>query len=65
MQGITKSISNYPLIEKTLQQILSDYLSGTPVDENTEIRHPGQQVLRTKEESLLLGKDMSVMKDRQ
>lgn len=54
-----KSLSNYPLIEKTLQQILSDYLSATPVDGNTEIRYPGQQVLKTREENLLLGISVS------
>lgn len=50
-----KKLPNFPAIESTLNQILSDYLSAKPVDEKTIIRYPGQNILKTRHENLEKG----------
>ena len=50
-----KKLPNFPSIENTLNQIIADYLSATPVNEKTSIRYPGQNILKTRNENLELG----------
>jgi 3-dehydro-L-gulonate 2-dehydrogenase len=50
-----KKLPNFPLIENTLQQIITDYLTADPVDEKTLIRYPGQNILKTRNENLQNG----------
>ncbi|WP_423129170.1 3-dehydro-L-gulonate 2-dehydrogenase [Gaoshiqia sp. Z1-71] len=50
-----KKLQNYPLIQQSLQQMTSSLLSSVTVDEKTEIRYPGQQVVKTRKENLEKG----------
>lgn len=51
---ITK-LSNYPSMEKAVQGIIDDLHSSVPVDTETTIRYPGENIARIREASLKNG----------
>lgn len=52
--NLTK-LHNYASIGRTLQSILDDYSSATPVKPGDEIRYPGESIARTRKENLEKG----------
>lgn len=48
----TKKLSNYPAIEKTVEDILNDVKNSVPDENNSEIRYPGERVVKTRRENL-------------
>jgi 3-dehydro-L-gulonate 2-dehydrogenase len=50
-----KSLPNYPSVNKAIEDVLQDYLSSVPVNEQTKIVYPGENVLRKKQENLEKG----------
>ncbi len=47
-----KKLSNFPAIEKTIEEIISDVKNSVPDENQSEIRYPGEQVVRTRKENL-------------
>jgi len=45
-------LGNFPSIQNTISDIISDYKNSVPVDEQSAIRYPGEQILQTRRESL-------------
>lgn len=45
-------LSNFPTIQNTIYEIISDYKNSIPVDEKTTIRYPGKNILKIKEANL-------------
>lgn len=48
-------LSHYPAIEKTIQQILEDYHTSIPVEEEKRIRYPGEHINVIREKNLREG----------
>ena len=48
-------LNNFPAIQNTISEIISDYKNSVPVDGNTSIRYPGEQILRIREKNLREG----------
>lgn len=42
-------LGNFPAIQNTIAEIISDYKNSVPVDDNTSVRYPGEQILKTHE----------------
>ncbi|MFW5831205.1 MAG: Ldh family oxidoreductase, partial [Prolixibacteraceae bacterium] len=47
-----KKLSNFPAIEKTIEEIISDVKNSAPDENQSEIRYPGERVVRTRKENL-------------
>jgi 3-dehydro-L-gulonate 2-dehydrogenase len=50
-----EKLSNFPAIEKTISEILSDFKNSLPDETEGEIRYPGERVLLTRTENLEKG----------
>jgi 3-dehydro-L-gulonate 2-dehydrogenase len=50
-----EKLSNYPAVEKTIGEIISDFKNATPDESGGEIRYPGERVLLTRAENLKNG----------
>jgi 3-dehydro-L-gulonate 2-dehydrogenase len=48
-------LQNFPSIERTISEIISDYKDSTPEHPDSEIRYPGERVLQTREQNLAEG----------
>lgn len=48
-------LSNFPAIEKTIQQILDDYHSSVPQDNTKHVRYPGEHLQAIREKNLKEG----------
>jgi 3-dehydro-L-gulonate 2-dehydrogenase len=47
-----KKLSNFPAIETTISEIITDFKQSELMDENHPIRYPGERVVETREENL-------------
>jgi 3-dehydro-L-gulonate 2-dehydrogenase len=45
-------LHNFPTIQKTISEIISDYKESAPKDEKTTIRYPGEQILKIRAANL-------------
>jgi len=45
-------LQNFPAIQSTIDGIINDYISSTPINNRTEILYPGKRVLETRKENL-------------
>jgi 3-dehydro-L-gulonate 2-dehydrogenase len=45
-------LHNFTSIESSIQQIIEDLHKSVPVDSSSNIRYPGENVLRTRKENL-------------
>ena len=52
-------LKNYPAIDETIGRIISDLLSSEPVNKDTKIRYPGQDILKIRETNLKEGISVS------
>ncbi len=50
-----KKLSNFPAIENTIIEIISDFKNSAPDETGEKIRYPGEQVLQTRAENLKNG----------
>lgn len=50
-----EKLSNYPIVEQTIGEIISDFKNATPDESGGEIRYPGERVLQTRAENLKNG----------
>ena len=50
-----RKLKNYPSIEKSVHEIIDDLHSSVPVNDETKIRYPGENVPKLREESLKNG----------
>ena len=50
-----EKLSNFPAIEKTIGEIVSDFKNAAPDESDGEIRYPGERVLHTRSENLEKG----------
>lgn len=50
-----RSLPNFPTVNHAIGEVLKDYLSSVPINEQTRIVYPGENVLRKKEENLANG----------
>jgi 3-dehydro-L-gulonate 2-dehydrogenase len=50
-----KALHNFPAIDNSVSMIIDDLHRSAPIDESTEIRYPGENVLRTRAENLKQG----------
>ncbi len=50
-----EKLSNFPAIEKTVHEIVSNFKNTEPDETGGEIRYPGERVLHTREENLQHG----------
>lgn len=50
-----KKLSNFPAIENTISGIIEDLKKSIPMEENNEIRYPGERVVQTRNENLKNG----------
>ena len=48
-------LSNFTSIDASIHQIIQDYKSSTPADENTEVVYPGERVARIRKTNLEKG----------
>ncbi|HKL33207.1 MAG TPA: 3-dehydro-L-gulonate 2-dehydrogenase [Tangfeifania sp.] len=48
----TKKLSNFPAIQNTIEEIVSDVKKSVQDESNSEIRYPGERVIRMREENL-------------
>jgi 3-dehydro-L-gulonate 2-dehydrogenase len=48
-------LHNFPSIESSIHQIIEDLHKSIPVDSSSNIRYPGENVLRTRKENLEKG----------
>jgi len=46
-----KKLNNFPAIDKTVDNIIRDYLGSIPGDKDSKIVYPGQRVLKIREEN--------------
>ncbi|NJK95103.1 MAG: 3-dehydro-L-gulonate 2-dehydrogenase [Bacteroidales bacterium] len=46
------SLSNFPMIENTIQGILSDYKLSVPEEPGTQIRYPGESIVETRNRNI-------------
>jgi 3-dehydro-L-gulonate 2-dehydrogenase len=55
-------LGNFPSIQNTISEIITDYKESVPVDEKSNIRYPGEQILKIREanlqEGILVNKDI-------
>ena len=51
----TKKLNNFPAIEKTIEEIINDVKNSVPDEANSEIRYPGERVVKTRKENLKNG----------
>lgn len=51
----TKKLSNFPAIEKTVQEIISDVKNSVHDEMQPEIRYPGERVVKSRNENLKKG----------
>lgn len=47
-----RRLGNFPAIQDTISEIISDYKNSVPVDEKTNIRYPGESILKIRETNL-------------
>jgi len=47
-----KSLYNYPEVDKTIHRIISSFKESEPVDNKSEIRYPGENIIKTTTENL-------------
>lgn len=47
-----KNLQNFPVIEKSIDDIITDLQRSAPDNESTKIRYPGQNVVETRNENL-------------
>ena len=45
-------LGNFPSIQNTISEIIEDYKKSVPVDEKSNIRYPGEQILKIREANL-------------
>ncbi|MCA1759808.1 MAG: 3-dehydro-L-gulonate 2-dehydrogenase [Bacteroidales bacterium] len=50
-----EKLSNFPSIQNTINEIISDFKNAAPDESGGEIRYPGERVLQTKAENLKNG----------
>jgi 3-dehydro-L-gulonate 2-dehydrogenase len=50
-----EKLSNFPSIQNTINEIVSDFKNSTPDESGGEIRYPGERVLHTRTENLKNG----------
>lgn len=50
-----EKLSNFPAIEKTINEIISDFKGSVRDESHSEIRYPGERAIRTREENLKKG----------
>ena len=50
-----KKLSNFPAIENTITEIITDVKSSIPIANNDSIRYPGERVVETRKENLERG----------
>lgn len=50
-----KKLNNFPVIENTISEVLTDLKQSVPADANSEIKYPGERVLLTRRENLQKG----------
>ena len=50
-----EKLNNFPVIEKTIGEIISDFKNAAPDETGREIRYPGERVLHTRKENLKNG----------
>lgn len=50
-----EKLSNFPSIQNTINEIVSDFKNSTPGESGGEIRYPGERVLQTRAENLKNG----------
>ena len=48
-------LSNFPAIQQTISEIISDYKNAVPVDENRPVRYPGENIKKIRQAGLLDG----------
>ena len=48
----TRRLGNFPSIQNTISEIISDYKKSVPVDLQTTIRYPGERILQIREANL-------------
>ena len=48
----TRKLGNFPSIQNTIADIISDYQNSVPVDEQTTIRYPGERILQIRAANL-------------
>jgi len=51
----TKKLSNFPVIQSTVSEIIEDLKNSVPDETHSKIRYPGERVLQTRKENLELG----------
>ena len=54
-----QKLSNFPSIQNTIAAIIADYNQSVPVNEQTTIRYPGEQILKIRETTLREGIEVS------
>jgi len=47
-----KKLSNFPAIEKTIDEIISDIKNSVSDENQPEVRYPGERIVRTREDNL-------------
>ncbi len=50
-----KKLHNFPAIEKTIAEIITDFKQSVPINETSAIRYPGERVVETRKTNLKLG----------
>jgi 3-dehydro-L-gulonate 2-dehydrogenase len=50
-----KKLPNFPAIEKTISEIITDIKQSVPINEEATIRYPGEKVVETRETNLKQG----------
>jgi len=50
-----RKLSNFPAIDKTIADIISDFKKSTPIDPQYPVRYPGERLIQTREENLRNG----------
>jgi 3-dehydro-L-gulonate 2-dehydrogenase len=50
-----QKLNNFPTIEKTLNDIITDFKNAVPVSEQNKIRYPGERVVEIRKENLTKG----------
>ncbi|MCK3682519.1 3-dehydro-L-gulonate 2-dehydrogenase [Maribellus sp. YY47] len=50
-----KKLHNYPAIDQTISGIIDDFKASLPIDENHDIRYPGERVIAARTENLKHG----------
>lgn len=50
-----KKLHNFPAVENTISEIIADLKNSVPIQTETEIRYPGERVVRTRNKNLKNG----------